>query len=155
MEKIILICNNVQAKSASSLTIKTCDLILTSERIICVALGASTLISGMLGGAIAGPSGAIAFSLDIINATNKESQKNSSKKIDQLLKNKDNYYVSYTDINKDKSTFKTGFFSTLGMWAPLTIYDNTDKRFFFNIPNKQAKEVKKTLASITDAIILK
>ena len=155
MEEILLVINNVQAKSMSSIIIKTCDLIFTSDRIICIPVGSSTLVSSMMGGAIAGSSGSIAFGQATINSTIKQSKHNSSKSINDLLKIKDSYFIYFNDLNSNKSIFKTGFFSTLGLWAPLTIYNNSNKRFFFNIPYKSAKKVKTILSSITTTINLK
>lgn len=155
MESIILISNNVQAKGKTSITIKTCDLIITSERIICVPVGGSTMIAGMIGNAIAGPSGAIAFALDAKNTADKKSNQNAMKKVNELLKDPEAYSISLSEINPDKSTFKTGFFSTLGMWAPLTVYDNSGTKFFFNVPNGQKGDVKEALEKATNNIKLK
>lgn len=140
-EKIIGIIKNVQAKGNTSLTMKTCDIVITDKRLVCVVLGGSTWVSGMIGQAVAGASTAIAYATATQLLVDDKRFKNKGKELDNIVTEGDNYQILWKDVTKLK--YKTVFFSTLGMWAPLTIY--ADKRYFFNIPNKEKHLVKEML----------
>ena len=56
-EKIIGIIENVQTKPSDSWIQKSSDLIFTNERLLCVKVGGSSLVAGMLGSGLAGSSG--------------------------------------------------------------------------------------------------
>ena len=147
MEKILGIIQNVQTKPPGSWTQKSCDLIFTDERLLCVKIGASSLIATMLGGGIAGPSGAIAFSMD--NQTQQDINRGKQQELDlnQLLaSDEQNYMIWYCNI--ESGSFKTGFFSTLGMMAPLEIKTIDGDKYFYNIYNNQ-KDYAKALIEAT------
>lgn len=146
-EQIIGIIKNVQAKGHTSITMKTCDLIITDKRLICVVLGGSTWVSGMVGQAVAGASTAIAYATATQLLVDDKRLKNKGKELDKISDEGDNYQILWKDVTKTK--YKTGFLSTLGMWAPLTIY--ADKRYFFNIPNN-AKHIAKEILEATGVI---
>ncbi len=151
MEKILGTIQNVQTKPPGNWTQKSCDLIFTDERLLCVKVGASSLIATMLGGGIAGPSGAIAFSID--NQTqqdiNREKQKNHD--LNQLLaSDEQNYMIWYSNV--ESGSFKTDFFSTLGIMAPLEIKTIDGDKYFYNIYNQQ-KEYAKALIDATMPVV--
>ena len=146
-EKIIGVIENVQTKPPGSWTQKSCDLIFTDERLLCAKVGGSSLVAAMMGGGIGGPSGAIAFSID--SHTEQESNREKAKGVDlnQLLaQDEQNYMIWYGNI--ESGSFKTGFLSTLGMMAPLTLRTADGNEYFYNIYNDQ-KEYAKTLIEAT------
>ncbi len=99
-------------------------------------------MAGMLGSGLAGPSGAIGFSMD--NHNEQESNRDKMKGFDlnQLLtQDEQNYMIWYCNVVS--GSFKTGFLSTLGMMAPLTIKTD-DEKYFYNIYNDQ-KDYAKSL----------
>lgn len=49
--------------------------------------------------------------------------------LNKILNSVNNYEIIFENINPKKSTFKTGFFSMLGPYAPLTIFDNETKKY--------------------------
>lgn len=152
VEQTIGIIENVQAKGKSTLTKKTCSLLITSKRIICIPLSGSTFVAGMIGHTIAGPSGAIAFSQEKINQANQKLKEISSSDLDEiLLKETDSFEIKKEEIQK--GIMKTGFFSTLGIWIPLTIY--TDKRFYFDIPIGEKENAKSLISNFNNKIIIK
>lgn len=147
MEKLIGVLENVQTKPPGSWTQKSCDLIFTDERLLCVKVGGSSLIAGMLGSAISGPSGAIAFSMD--NNTQQEINRKKMKDFDlnQLLAtDEQNYMIWYSNI--ESGSFKTGFLATLGMMAPFKIKTIDGEKYFYNIYNNQ-KDYAKSLIEAT------
>ena len=147
MEKILGIIENVQTKPSGSWTQKSCDLIFTDQRLICVKVGGSSLIASMLGSGISGPSGAIAFSMDNQNLQEHNREKMKDFDLNQLLTtDEDNYMIWYSNI--ESGSFKTGFFSTLGMLAPLEIKTIDSDKYFYNIYNNQ-KDYAKALIEAT------
>jgi len=147
MEKILGIIQNAQTKPPGTWTQKSCDLIFTDQRLLCVKVGASSLIAGILGSGISGPSGAIAFSID--NQNQQEHNRKEMKDLDlnQLLAtDEDNYMIWYSNI--ESGSFKIGFFSTLGMLAPLEIKTIDGEKYFYNIYNNQ-KDYAKVLIEAT------
>jgi hypothetical protein len=115
-------------------------------------VGGSSLIAGMLGSGISGPSGAIAFSMDNQNLQEHNREKMKDLDLNDLLtQDEDNYMIWYSNV--ESGSFKTGFFSTLGMMAPLEIktVDDGDK-YFYNIYNNQ-KEYAKALIEATMPVI--
>jgi len=147
MEKILGIIENAQTKPPGSWTQKSCDLIFTDQRLICVKIGASSLIATMLGSGISGPSGAIAFSMDNQNLQEHNREKMKDFDLNQLLTtDEDNYMIWYSNI--ESGSFKTGFFSTLGMLAPLEIKTIDGDKYFYNIYNNQ-KDYAKALIEAT------
>jgi len=147
MEKILGIIENAQTKPPGSWTQKSCDLIFTDQRLICVKIGASSLIATMLGSGISGPSGAIAFSMDNQNLQEHNREKMKDFDLNQLLTtDEDNYMIWYSNI--ESGSFKTGFFSTLGMLAPLEIKTIDSDKYFYNIYNNQ-KDYAKALIEAT------
>jgi hypothetical protein len=151
MEKILGVIENVQTKPPRSWTQKSCDLIFTNERLLCVKIGASSLIATMLGTGISGPSGAIAFSID--NQTEQEHNREKMKDLDlnQLLAtDEENYMIWYSNV--ESGSFKTGFFSTLGMLAPLEIKTIDGDKYFYNIYNQQKDYAKALIEATMPAI---
>ena len=147
------IIKGVQAKPKEGITKKTCDIYITNERIICVVLGQSTFINAMIGNAVAGAMGMVAFSLDANAAADSKRTKNQGKALDEMIqKNPGSYDIKFDQVDEAKSNFKTGFFSTLGIWAPLTVKTYAGKRFFFDIPNKEKDKVKNIIQSATNKI---
>ena len=149
-EKIIGIIENVQTKPPESWTQKSCDLIFTDERLLCVKVGGSSLVAGMMGSGLAGPSGSIAFSID--NHNEQESNRDKMKDFDlnQLLaQDEQNYMIWYSNVVS--GSFKTGFLSTLGMMAPLTLKTD-DEKYFYNIYNDQ-KDYAKSLIEATIPVV--
>ena len=127
-------------------TQKSCDQIFTDERLLCVKVGGSSLVAGMLGSGIAGPSGAIAFSMDNQNEQEHNRDKRKGFDLTQLLaEDEQNYMIWYCNVVS--GSFKTGFFSTLGMMAPLTIKTD-DEKYFFNIYNDQKDYAKVLIESV-------
>lgn len=147
MEKILGIIENAQTKPPGTWTQKSCDLIFTDQRLLCVKVGASSLIATMLGSRISGPSGAIAFSMDNQNQQKHNREQMKDLDLNQLLAtDEDNYMIWYSNI--ESGSFKTGFFSTLGMLAPLEIKTIDGDKYFYNIYNNQ-KEYAKALIEAT------
>jgi len=147
MEKILGIIENVQTKPPGTWTQKSCDLIFTDQRLICVKVGGSSLIASMLGSGISGPSGAIAFSMDNQNLQEHNREKMKDFDLNQLLTtDEDNYMIWYSNI--ESGSFKTGFFYTLGMLAPLEIKTIDGDKYFYNIYNNQ-KDYAKALIEAT------
>ena len=95
----------------------------------------------MAGQAIAGVSGAIAYATTTQLLVDDKRLKNKGKELDKLANEGDNYQIEWSNVTK--MSYKTGFLSTLGMWAPLTIY--AEKKYFFNIPNKDKNTAKEIL----------
>ena len=147
MEKILGIIQNAQTKPPGNWTQKSCDLIFTDQRLLCVKVGASSLIAGILGSGISGPSGAIAFSIDNQNLQEHNREKMKDFDLNQLLAtDENNYMIWYSNI--ESGSFKTGFFSTLGMLAPLEIKTIDGDKYFYNIYNNQ-KDIAKALIEAT------
>ena len=147
MEKILGIIETAQTKPPGTWTQKSCDLIFTDQRLLCVKIGASSLIASMLGSGISGPSGAIAFSMDNQNLQEHNREKMKDYDLNQLLTtDEDNYMIWYSNI--ESGSFKTGFFSTLGMLAPLEIKTIDGDKYFYNIYNNQ-KDYAKALIEAT------
>ncbi len=146
-EKLVGVIENVQTKPPGAWTQKSCDLIFTDERLLCVKVGGSSFVAGMLGNALAGPSGAIAFSMDNQSEQMHNRDKMKGFDLDQLLvMDEQNYMVWYCNV--ESGSFKTGFFSTLGMMAPLTLKTVDGDKYFFNIYNNQ-KDYAKSLIEAT------
>jgi hypothetical protein len=150
-EKIIGTINKVESKPINGIFIKSCELIITTQRIIVNFTGKSILTSAMIGNAISGVSGSIAYGTDAKNSNKRNELKNNH--LNKILFQKDNYEINYKEIN-NKSNLKTGFFSTLGLYAPLTIYSH-NKKYFFNVPNNQKKLLSNFLKIATNKILLK
>lgn len=147
MEKIIGVIENVQTKPPGSWTQKSCDLISAEERLLCVKVGGSSLVAGMLGSGISGPSGAIAFSMDNQNLQEHNREKRKGFGLNDLLaQDDDNYMIWYSNV--ESGSFKTGFFSTFGMLAPFEIKTVDGDKYFYNIYNNQ-KEYAKALIEAT------
>lgn len=101
----------------------------------------------MLGSGISGPSGAIAFSMDNQNLQEHNREKMKDHDLNQLLTtDEDNYMIWYSNV--ESGSFKTGFFSTLGMLAPLEIKTIDGDKYFYNIYNNQ-KDYAKALIEAT------
>ena len=155
-EHLIGIIKNAQAKGRNSILIKSCDLYVTNKRLICVVVGNSAMVSGMIGQALNGVVGAITWSQTTILKNNNQRTKNIEKTLDEIIKdNPESYAIVLNQINPDKSTLKTGFFSTLGLWAPLTIWTSNKKKFFFNIPYNARKIATTILNLATQRIKIK
>lgn len=151
MEKVVGVIKDVQTKPPGSWTQKSCDLIFTDERLLCVKVGGSSLVAGMLGNALSGPSGAIAFSMD--NNTQQEINREKRKDFDlnQLLTlDEHNYMVWYSNI--ESGSFKTGFLSTLGIMAPLRIKTIDGKKYHYNIYVNQKDYAKALIEATTPNI---
>ena len=132
LEKILGVIENVQTKPPAAWTQKSCDLIFTDQRMLCVKVGGSSLVAGMLGSSIGGPSGAIAFSMDNHNEQDQNREKMKDNSLDELLmRDEENYMVWYCNV--DSGSFKTGFLATLGMMAPLKIKTCYGEKYFYNI----------------------
>ncbi len=146
-EKVVGVIENVQTKPPGSWTQKSCDLIFTEQRFLCVKVGGSSLVAAMLGSGLSGPSGAIAFSLDSHNEQEYNRDKRRGNSLNDLLSSDaDNYMIWYSDVAS--GSFKTGFFSTLGVMAPLEIKTSDGERYFYNIYNNQ-KDYAKVLIEAT------
>lgn len=145
MEYIIGIIKDVQTKPKGCFVVKNCDLYITNKRIVCIVMGASVFVSGMIGQAIGGVPGAIGFSEDAKNKVNDKRLENIDKALDEMIvSNEYSYDIKFDDINKNKSTYKTGFWSTLGIFAHLKIVDSNGKVYRFNTPNN-TKEISKDI----------
>lgn len=145
-ESIIGVIENVQTKPPGEWTQKSCDLIFTDQRLLCVKVGGSSLVAGMMGAGIAGPAGAIAFSGDNATEQGINRSRRQGLNLDQLLaSDPGNYAVWYSEVTK--GSFKTGFLATLGMMAPLTIHTG-DEKYFYNVYN-QWKDYAKALIAET------
>jgi hypothetical protein len=145
-ERILGVIENVQTKPPGEWTQKSCDLIFTDRRLLCVKVGGSSMVAGMLGAGIVGPAGAMAFASD--NAT--EQDINRSRKqgftLDRLLaSDQGNYAIWYSEVTG--GSFKTGFLATLGIMAPLNI-KTEDRKYFYNVYN-QWKDYAKALIAET------
>lgn len=128
---------------------------ISNLKIICVPLTNSTLTSSMLGGLIGGSGAAFAYS-----SVNKEIAKDKLNKLNnnqikEIINLRDAFFVDFENINQRKSYFKTGFFSTLGLWAPLMIKTNDNSRFYFDIPIKEKETLKIMLKGLTNNIKVK
>ena len=146
-EKILGIIENVQTKPPGSWTQKSCDLIFTDQRLLCVKIGGSSLVAAMLGNSIGGPSGAIAFSMDNQSEQEYNREKMKDNSLNELLmSDEENYMIWYCNV--DSGSFKTGFLATLGMMAPLKIKTCDGEKYFYNIYNNQ-KEYAKALIEAT------
>lgn len=146
-EKILGAIENVQTKPPGSWTQKSCDLIFTDRRLLCVKVGGSSFIAAMMGSSIAGPSGAIAFSMDSHNEQEYNREKMRDSGLDELLAgDEENYMIMYRDVVS--GSFKTGFLATFGMMAPLEIKTADGKKYFYNIYNNQ-KDYAKALIEAT------
>ena len=146
-EKILGIIENVQTKPPGSWTQKSCDLIFTDQRLLCVKVGGSSFVAAMIGSGLSGPSGAIAFSMDSHNEQEHNREKKKGFDLNQLLaSNEQNYMVWYSNV--ESGSFKTGFLATLGMMAPLEIKTIDGDKYFYNIYNQQ-KEYAKALIEAT------
>ena len=147
MEKIMGIIENVQTKPPGSWTQKSCDLIFTDQRLLCVKVGGSSFVAAMVGSGLSGPSGAIAFSMDSHNEQEHNRRKNEGSELDTLLaQDEANYMIWNGDVVS--GSFKTGFLSTLGMIAPFEIKTADGKKYFYNIYNNQ-KDYAKALIEAT------
>ncbi|MCD4740110.1 hypothetical protein K8R43_02870 [archaeon] len=152
-ENVIGVIKGAQGKSKTSVTVKTCDLYFTTNRIICSVVGGSTLTSAMVGGAVGGVSAQLAYYAETMLSIEDKRAQNMGKEMGQLLEeNKENYSIPIDQIDGEKSTYKTGFFSTLGMWAPLSINTLDGKKYFFNTVAKESGIAKKIIASTTSKI---
>jgi len=151
IERVLGVVENVQTKPPGSWTQKSCDLIFAEERLLCVKVGGSSFVASMLGSGLSGPSGAVAFSMDSHNEQeyNREKQKGLDLN-DLLAQDEDNYMIWYSNV--ESGSFKTGFFSTLGMMAPLEIRTVESEKYFYNIYNNQ-KEYAKALIMATMPVI--
>lgn len=146
-EKILGIIQDVQTKPPGSWIQKSCDLIFTDERLLCVKVGGSSFVAARTGSSLAGPSGAIAFSMDSQNEQEDNRDKMKDFNLNQLLaQDEHNYMVWYSNI--ESGSFKTGFLSTLGMMAPFTIKTIDGDKYFYNIYNNQ-KDYAKSLIEAT------
>ena len=151
MEKILGVIENVQTKPPGNWTQKSCDQIFAEERLLCVKVGGSSFVAAMVGGGLSGPSGAIAFSMD--SQKEQEYIRDKMKDFDLndlLAQDKDSYMIWYGNV--ESGSFKTGFFSTLGMMAPLEIKTVDGDKYFYNIYNNQ-KEYAKALIEATMPVI--
>ncbi len=147
MERILGVIENVQTKPPGAWTQKSCDLIFTDQRILCIKVGGSSLVAGMLGSSLGGPSGAIAFSMDSHNEQEHNRGKMKENGLDELLaREEENYAIGYKNVSS--GSFKTGFFATLGMMAPFEIKTTEGRKYFYNIYNNQ-KDYAKALIEAT------
>ena len=147
LEKILGVIENVQTKPPGAWTQKSCDLIFTDQRMLCVKVGGSSLVAGMIGSSIGGPSGAIAFSMDNHNEQEHNRERMKDNSLDELLaKEEENYAVWYRSVSS--GSFKTGFFSTLGMLAPFEIKTLDGKKYFYNV-YKDQKDYARALIEAT------
>lgn len=146
-EKVLGIIENVQTKPPGSWTQKSCDLIFTDQRLLCVKVGGSSFVAAMIGSGLSGPSGAIAFSMDSHNEQEYNRMKNESSDLDTLLaQDEANYMIWNSDVVS--GSLKTGFLATLGMMAPFEIKTADGKKYFYNIYNNQ-KDYAKALIEAT------
>ncbi|MCJ7732236.1 hypothetical protein MUP51_07960 [Candidatus Bathyarchaeota archaeon] len=151
VEKVLGIIENVQSKPPGSWTQKSCDLIFTEERLLCVKVGGSSFVAAMVGSGLSGPSGAIAFSMDSYNEQEYNRDKRTDFDLNDLLaQDEGNYMIWYGSV--ESGSFKTGFFSTLGMMAPLEIKTVDGDKYFYNIYNNQ-KEYAKALIEASMPVI--
>jgi len=147
MGKILGIIENVQTKPPGSWTQKSCDLIFTYQRLLCVKVGGSSFIAAMIGSGLSGPSGAIAFGMDSINEQEHNREKHSGSELDTLLsQDESNYMIWYRDVVS--GSFKTGFLATLGMMDPFEIKTAEGKKYFYNIYNAQKDNAKALIEAI-------
>ena len=139
-ETVIGVLENVQTKPPGSLTVKSCDLIFTDRRMLCLKVGGSSLVAGMLGSAIGGASGAIAFGRDSLAAQESSRKAMGGRSLDDIIRtDEDNYAIEHSAV--EKGSFKTGFLSSLGLMSPLTIHAG-GRRYFYNVYNRSKEQAK-------------
>ena len=93
-ETVIGVLENVQTKPPGSLTVKSCDLVFTDRRMLCLKVGGFTLVAGMLGSAVGGAGGAIAFGRDSLAAQDSSRKAMGGRSLDDiLLTDEDNYVI--------------------------------------------------------------
>ena len=155
MEKIIGIIKNVQVKPPNCRIKKNADLIITNKRICCIVLGPSTFISGMIGEVVAGVPGLIAFGEDANRQSDKTRKENIGKELDTVINSTpDSFYINFSEIKPGTATYKTGFFSTLGMFAQLRLKTLDNETYVFDTPNNTKQISKSILSEATDTIII-
>ena len=144
-ETVIGVLENVQTKPPGSLTVKSCDLVFTDRRILCLKVGGSSLVAGMLGSAVGGAGGAIAFGRDNLAAQESSRKAMGGRGLDDIIRtDEDNYAIEYSAV--EKGSFKTGFLSSLGLMSPLTIHAG-GKRYFYNVYNRSKEQAKALIRS--------
>lgn len=150
MEELVAVIEDVQAKPTGHLTIKNCDLVFTSERLLVVNRGASSFVAGMLGQAAAGAGGAMASGRASGEASRARREADAGAGFDEMLaRDEGNVAIPYAGVTG--GTFKTGFFSTFWIMAPLTI-DHEGGRFFCNVPYGSVDATKAALAGTLPAV---
>ena len=150
MEDLVAVIEDVQAKPTGHLTIKNCDLVFTSERLLVVNRGASSFVAGMLGQAAAGAGGAIVAAQARDEASRAQREADAGAGFDELLtQDEGNMAIPYAGVTG--GTFKTGFFSTFWILAPLTI-DHAGGRFFCNVPYGTVDAAKAALTAALPAV---
>lgn len=139
-ETVIGVLENVQTKPPGSLTVKSCDLVFTDSRMLCLKVGGSSLVAGMLGSAVGGASGAIAFGLDSLAAQESSRKAMGGRSLDDILRtDEDNYAIEHSAV--EKGSFKSGFLSSLGLMCPFTIHAG-GRRYFYNVYNRSKEQAK-------------
>ncbi|MCW3988864.1 MAG: hypothetical protein NWE88_02175 [Candidatus Bathyarchaeota archaeon] len=139
-ETVIGVLENVQTKPPGSLTVKSCDLVFTDRRMLCLKVGGSSLVAGMLGSAVGGAGGAIAFGRDNLAAQESSRKAMDGRGLDDILRtDEENYAIEHSVV--EKGSFKTGFLSSMGLMSPFTIHAG-GRRYFYNVYNRSKEQVK-------------
>lgn len=153
-EKIVGRVQNAQVKPPGEFTKKTCDLLITNRRIVCIVLGGSVFTNAMVGQAIAGVPGAIAFGDAAQKGADKKRGENSQKDIDlAIAKNPGSFDIKYESI--EKGEYNTSFFATLGMFAQIIIKNIHGETIYLDTPDSTKNNTKLILAEATDKIVIK
>lgn len=99
-----------------------------------------------MGQAIGGNTGAMAWGNDTLKKIESERDENSIETM--LSENSENYSILLKNILPQKSSFKTRWWNTLWLWAPLNIKTNDGKKYFFNVPYALRNKTQKILKSV-------
>lgn len=150
MEEKIIGLVNAESKPEGGLLVKSCELAITNKRIIVNFTGNSAATMAMVGGLINKSSGAMGFGIDAKSKSDKKKLKGNDFK--KLLLIRGNHSIDYNNIDPNKSSFKTGFFSTFGMYASLIIKSLDGKNYFFKVYNNEKELAKNYINSATDKI---
>lgn len=150
MEDFVGLVENVQAKPRGHLTLKNCDLIFTTTRLLVVNRGASSFVSGMLGGALGGVGGAMVAGQASQERSEGRRAKDLGKSFDELLA-QDEGNMSIPHVSVRSGSFKTGFFTTFWIMAPLTL-EHGEGRFFGNVPYGDVEKVKACLEAVLPGV---
>ena len=152
-ELVIGVIEDVLTKPPGCRLVKSCDLIFTNKRLICVKIGESSLVKTLYG-LTSGASGAYVFFRLSASEQEEFRKKIYGLELDRILKlDESNYAILYEDIRG--GVFKTGFLSTLGFMAPLVIYTWDGRKFTYSIYLAFKEKAKTLIKSLLPQIQIK